>query len=561
MGKLSETLSGSMARLLGGLGNQDDPLSSIKSVTRWVENLPMGDALKAQQELLAEITRFNEHISDLSGNRLEILMLLDEKAQDLQSTLSYQYLRNPRMARAVESQLWHALYNLRWELIRAYHSYVLGFSRSPAKSKIEQFIPLITVRAIRGFRHIIKLRLIRYQQPSDKTWLRLHNLYTFAEAEGFHNKPLLAYQNELSRCTCEHEYLHALMLEQSNSGSLYPRQIDLIDRWLENWRENLFLSKTLNPELHVFAVDTSQDRGPKRIRNKGPETSTRYWSTMELLARLKTIRASLKDGTPPARLGLTEDARVAESMGLIEQLERQWAPLNHREQRRKPRQTVKKVVDIIHGLTPLIAHVKESGGETPNSLHADSVLYEEAADLHVYGFITERTRERSSHASHPSNLLPDTEHWIMEDESECGYGTTIESHERDWLRVGALVGVKPEKTNKWSVGVVRRLTRFGDSQSSVGIETFLEVPELLMLYAKKTGAYEVSGIDANNPTPPIAAIRLSGENGEALILDPAEYAHKRVFEYSKLNQKQLIQLEDMGERGEGWIRVGFRTLE
>jgi len=340
MGKLSETLTGSMAKLLGGRGH-DDPLSSIKSMTRWVQNLPMGDALKAQQELLAEITRFNEHISELSSNRLEILMLLDDKAQDLQTTLTYQYLRNPRMARAVESQLWHALYDLRWEVVRAYHSFVLGFNRSPAKSKIESFMPLITIRAIRGFRHIIKLRLIRYQQPSDKTWLRLHNLYMFAEAEGFHNKPLLAYQSDSVRCTCEHEYLHALMLEQSNSGSLYPRQIDLIDRWLEGWREKLSLSKTLDEMMHVFAVDTSEDRGPRRIRNKGPDGVTRYWSTMELLAKLKTIRGSLKEGVPPARVGLTEDARVAESLSLIEQLERQWAPLNQREQRRKPRHSVK----------------------------------------------------------------------------------------------------------------------------------------------------------------------------------------------------------------------------
>lgn len=148
----------------------------------------------------------------------------------------------------------------------------------------------------------------------------------------------------------------------------------------------------------------------------------------------------------------------------------------------------------------------------------------------------------------------------MENESECGYGTTIETHDKDWLRVGALVGVKPDKAETWSVGIVRRLARFGEFQSSVGIETLPETPTLAMLYGKKTAAYEVNGIDAIGVEQPVAALILAGENSATLILDPAEYAHKRIFEYTHLNEKRLIQLQEMGERGEGWIRVSYCEL-
>jgi hypothetical protein len=562
MGKLSEALSSGVSRLLPGRGGHDDPLSSIKSVTRWMQNLPVGDAVKAHQDLLSEIIRFNENLEDLSSNRLEILMLLDEKAQDLQGTLAYQYLRNPRMARAMESRLWHSLFNLNWEVVRAYHSFSLAFARSPAKSKLEPFMPLISLRAIRGFRQLIKWRLIRYQQPHERTWLRLHNLYLLAETEGFHDKPLQAYPHDPAKSTCEHEYLHALMLEQSNSGSLYPRQIDLIDRWLDGWRENLSLSPSLNPDLHVFAVDTSQDRGARRIRNKDADKYARFWTTMELLARLKTIRARLKDGVPPARVGLTEDARVSECFELIEQLERQWAPLSHREQRRKPRHAIKKMVEVVHGLTPLIGHVKGTGGETGHNVYGfgDDLIYEEAHDLHVYGFITDRTRERAGHVTRPRGVLPDTELWVMEDVSECGYGTNIETQDKDWLRVGALVGIKPDQAEAWSVGIVRRLTRFNESQSSVGIETLPTLPTLVLLYGKRPVAYEVNGIDTNGNELPVAALILDGESDHSLILDPAEYAHKRIFEYTHLEQKHVIQLDEMRERGEGWIRVTYSPL-
>lgn len=559
MSKFTEALSG-VTKLLPGRG--DDPLSSIKSVTRWMQNLPVGDAVKAHQDLLTEIIRFNENLEDLSANRLEIMMLLDDKAQDLQGTLAYQYLRNPRMARAMESRLWHSLFNLNWEIVRAYHSFCLAFARSPAKSKLEPFMPLVTLRAMHGFRQLIKWRLIRYQQPNERTWLRLHNLYLLAEAEGFHDTLLQAYPHDAAKSTCEREYLHALMLGQSNSGSLYPRQIDLIDRWLGGWRDSLSLHRTLNADLHVFAVDTSQDRGARRIRNTESQDFSRYWTTMELLARLKTIRARLKEGVPPARLGLTEDARVSECLDLIEQLERQWAPLSHREQRRKPRHAIKKMVEVVHGLTPLIAHVKGAGSEGGHNIYGfgDDLIYEEAHDLHVYGFITERTRERSGQVTHPKGVLPDTELWVMEDVSECGYGTNIETQDKDWLRVGALVGIKPGQAETWSVGIVRRLTRYNESQSSVGIETLPAVPVLVMLYGKRPASYEVNGIDTNGTELPVAGLILDTSDDHSLILDPAEYAHKRIFEYTHLDRKHLIQLDEMRERGEGWIRVTYSPL-
>ncbi len=559
MGKLVEALSGGVNRLLGARGRSDDPLSSLKSITRWVENLPAGDALKAQQALLAEVKRFNENIHELTPERLEILMLLATKSQDLQATLAFQYLRNPRMSRVIESQLWHAIYNLNWEIVRACHSFTVNFSRNPSRSRLEPFIPLATLCALRGFRQLIKWRFIRYQQPSEKMWLRLHHLYLFAENEGFHQKKLSLHANEPSTSQCEREYLHALMLDLANPGSLYPRQIDLIDRWLESWLDRMPLSHTLDAEQHVFAAHLHEDRGARRIRKTGGEADARYWSTLELLAKLKTLHARLKEGEAPARVGLTEDARVAESVELLELLERQWAPLSQREQRRRPRHAVKRVVEVVHGFAPLLTHVKGEHSDE-HGVYGDNAIYEEATDLHVYGFVTDRTRERASQFSGPYSTLPDTERWVMENESECGYGATIETQDKDWLRVGALVGLKADQAKTWSAGIVRRLSRFNESQSSVGIEILPEPLSLAMLYGKKSSAYEVNGIDTGSITRPVAALMLESEQTATLILDPAEYAHNRIFEYTHLDKKKLIQLEEMGERGEGWIQVRFSTL-
>jgi hypothetical protein len=336
MAGIKQALSERFARMMR-LRNPDDPLSSVQATTRWAQSLPIGDALKAQSEILVEVKRFNDEDAPHSKERLLILMLLDEKGQHTQAVLSRQYLRNPRMSRTVESQLWHAIYHLNWEILRAYHSYLIEYARNPAKSRLKAMMPIVTLRALRGFRRVIKWRTIRYLHPGTKTWARLHQLYQLAETQGFHRTRLLAYPDDAQESTCEGEYLHTLMLEQANSGSLYPRQIDLIDTWITGWRDMLKLEKLLDPERHVLTADMTKDRGAKRVRNNSPELSTRYWSTQDLLERIRSLQSELHAGTAPARLGLTEYVRVSESLELLDHLSRQWAPLTAREQRRSPR--------------------------------------------------------------------------------------------------------------------------------------------------------------------------------------------------------------------------------
>ena len=112
MNSMVDKITSQLARLAPFGNRSDDPLASIKATTRWVERLPLGDAFKCQQAIASELKRFNEESTQYTKDRLAIFMLLDEKSHDLQDTLVRQYLRNPRMSRTIESQLWHAVYGL-----------------------------------------------------------------------------------------------------------------------------------------------------------------------------------------------------------------------------------------------------------------------------------------------------------------------------------------------------------------------------------------------------------------------------------------------------------------
>lgn len=563
MNSLAEKLTSKLARLTPFGKRNDDPLTNIKAAMRWVENLPIGDAFKCQQAILDELKRFNGNLTQYSKERLAVLMLLDEKSQDLQDTLVCQYLRNPRMSRPVESQLWHAVYGLYWEVARGYHAFVLQFARESAKSSHEAQIPLITLRAIQTFGQLLKWRAIRYLPAGERLWLRLHNLYRIAEGEGFQRKHQRAYADATSDSSCETAYLHILMLDLANSGTLYPKQLDLVDSWLRGWHGMLQLDNRIDATFHNFVIDLSADHGPRRVRKSDADKPLRFWATADLLQKLQEIRTALHDGVAPAQLGLTENARIAESLELLDHLQHQWSSLESREQRRAPRISIKRMVDVTHGLGAIVNQIKESDTAVDQSPYGTGMSYDEVNDVHVYGFVTERTRERVSHMHAPASPnSSEVERWVMQDASECGYGALVESNDKDWLRVGALIGVKSQDAGEWRLGIVRRLSRTNDDTISVGIETLLTPPTLVMLYDTARSGYTVNGLDNMGTRLPHASLWLAGnDQPDSVVIDPVHFMPKKVFEVHGVPERRLIALGAPIERSEGWMRVAVEPVK
>jgi hypothetical protein len=153
----------------------------------------------------------------------------------------------------------------------------------------------------------------------------------------------------------------------------------------------------------------------------------------------------------------------------------------------------------------------------------------------------------------------------MQNESECGYGAIVETNDRDWLRIGTLAAIQVNRDGVWVMGILRRLSRINERESSVGLETLPETPEVVMLYGKgrQSEGYSVNGIDTVGAELPVAAIRLSPrEPGKTcLIMDPADYQHHGVLEIHRQDKRQTVQLNHPVERGEGWVRVIVDLLE
>lgn len=557
-----------------------DPLSNLKGVTVWMHELPMGDTFAAHEKVVRALHEFNEKAEPPSLDRLHVLMHIDEGTQELQQSLVRQYLLNPRMSRQMESRLWNAILSFNWQMARGYHIFIMSYVGGPNNSEVRREIPLITARAIRHFAMQAKCHYFRYEAIGAKLWKHVHNLYRLAEYEEFDRKHMRLYPQCQRDTTCAEEYLQMLSLALLNTNSLFPKQIEMVDLWLDNWAATLRLEKNGDPLRHVFCVNLGEDKGPRRLRNPSADNMLRCWGSAELMLRIEQIRNALKNGETPAKLGMGEDCRLPACLDFIDRIALQWSPSGAGRARRKQERVPRvKLIDVLKDYLEICAMVKQDNEAlSPGRQEEEQkvvISYEEMLDVRLYGFVTQRTQAKLEKARQhpqggavqPPQMTAHYERWLMENESSTGFGATVDAVERDWIRLGKLVGLKPERSQNWVIGVVRRLALLESGQRNVGIEVLSSKPVTVTLRATKPrhSGYTVDGVDAVDVVLPISALYLApsgdGKNSASLILDSVEYAPGRHFELSARSRSYSIALGEMIEKGDDWLLASFEVLK
>ncbi|MCX7672301.1 MAG: hypothetical protein N2Z63_01695 [Thiobacillaceae bacterium] len=539
-----------------------DPLSDLSTVSRWVQNLPMGDIYSAQEQVVQNLIQFNHAKQPMSKERLAVLLHLDEQSRDLQHSLCLQYLRNPRMSRVIESRLWTAIHAYYWEVTRGYHAFLMDFVANPGGSRIQSLVPLITARAMRGFADIFKWRYFRYEKVDEKLWLRLHNLYRIAEFDGFDKQQFKVYAGDAHVSSCEAEYLRALLLSPLGSGRLLPRQLEMVDQWLGQWAHLVELAKAYDPQRHHFYVDVSQGTGLRRVQGE-TNSNHRYVALDRLLAHIDSIKASLKTGGTPAALGLGEDFRLPEGYDLLDLVRAEWSASSGRDRRRSARQAensrwevVRDLVNIHHKLREEQAIVAAPGRQT-------GLTPEELLDIKLYGFVTERTKAGLQQRATASVTAQVIERWPLQDRSEHGVCLLLRAEDNDWLKVGRLLALRPDPAEDWHLGLIRRIARVDESWRRVGVEYIGRKPRMAVLEqdAPSTLSYVVdddSDLTPSSQTYP--ALLLDYGQANLLVLESARYGHGRTYRLKSDEAAYRIRLDSVRERGDGWLMVTYTVL-
>lgn len=538
--------------------DDEDPLSDLKTVSRWMQELPAGDIYSAQEQVVQSLIQFNHAGLGMSKERLQVLMHLDEHARDMQFSLCGQYLRNPRMSKVIESRLWTAIHAFYWEITRGYHAFLMDFVANPGGSKIQAAVPTITARAIRGFADIFKWRYFRYEKVEDKLWLRLHNLYRISEFDGFQNNRFKLYPSDPTPSSCTEEYVQALLLSPLGAGSLTPKQIEMVDHWLDNWSERTTLDSAYDPERHFYLIDTSKGQGLKHIRGGTNESTYRFLATDKVLEHLRQIERALKSGAAPVTLGLGEEFRLPDGYDLLEYVANEWSAASERERRISPRQPAQGRWEVMRDLGNICNRIRNENEIASGQSPRQTLSPEEILDIKLYGFVTERTKTVYQQRSHePREVL--LERWPLHDRSDTGLGIILNGEESDWVKVGKLLALRMDPGDIWHVAIIRRITRLEKSQRKIGLQTLNGAAHLVQLEPEQAHelGYAVEDGTYGNAVPGMGLVFPEMEDGNLIVLEPSRYAHGRIYRMVSANKERYIRLEAARDKGDGWLMATY----
>jgi len=523
----------------------DDPVGDLKSATIWVQELPLADVHRAHIEIVRALSAINENKKMPLKERIRVCMYLNEKAHGLQEKLACDYLSNMDNPLAVERNYLQTILAFWDEMAVAYQICIRSFAHDPS-TRLWPTIHIITARALHFYAMQAKWAHLRYLPVEGSVWRNLHRLYLFAEREDFDKSAIKLFPDSTDETNCLSEYLQPLMLQLANPESLQPMQINQLDRWLDTWTKSLSLERQFRPHRQLYAVNLGDTKPARSLRRNMLGEKYRYWGVGLLVVTIEKAIEQLKNGELPARLGLGEDCRLPQCLELIETVERRWSKKD--VQRKHERTPNVKIVHVVQGLSDIIAQLKP--GAKIRRKKGETIGYQ------VMGLTVGGTPMDSETQGNDHLFEPVLEQWIMENESVSGYGVTFNPSAQGGLRIGTLIGLKPEKTPHFLIGVVRRMNKNPSSKTYVGIETLCQAPIPVELHPLPGGE--------STPAPHTEAIYLlempQAQIERSLLLrcNSAQLGH--LMQLKAQGKTYTIRLQKFIEENPDYCRVSFDVL-
>jgi hypothetical protein len=91
-----------------------------------------------------------------------------------------------------------------------------------------------------------------------------------------------------------------------------------------------------------------------------------------------------------------------------------------------------------------------------------------------------------------SPFVSNEEEWVIENESESGFGASVAQPNGAWLKVGSLIGIRREDGVSWGAALVRRVTLDENGNRHIGIEVLASGGAAVTILAASMGAKDSS---------------------------------------------------------------------
>jgi len=142
--------------------------------------------------------------------------------------------------------------------------------------------------------------------------------------------------------------------------------------------------------------------------------------------------------------------------------------------------------------------------------------------------------------------------WNVEDISTGGFRCVLPASRVDGVAIGLLIGIKPEKVDRWGVGIVRRLSRDQQNNLHVGVE-------ILTNQVIGVGLREHS---AGEEQPALWLDNPGDDSGEVrLLMSPDTFFSNRSLHVRLAGKNYLLMPLELVESGEDYDLARYRKIE
>ena len=489
----------------------DHPLADLKSAQDLLGGLPKSDALA----VLHEVTTWLESVREQNEFRLDhqfaVTRLLDEVARSSERKLARDLYAATPLSTFQENRVWMALDTFYAQLALA-DTHILERYRNGDKgaATIKPFLPLLGARGILAVACALKCKAARYALAGPELWRSLSAFYTHAEENNYLDDKAVLYAGQATQGSVRCGFAAVLAWHASSFGILARARVHLAERLSTHLCR--YLSVTAQrADASLYCFDLQNPAPPQRASAEAAaRQSMRYIGVQDVHSPLDLLLKTLHKNVVPEELNLGVACEAEAVQEVVRHLAASWATTP--PVRRNARHSIKARLNVVSGF-PGILEQSDIGLNFGDSA---SVM------------------------------------WEIADISSGSFRSVLPAAQVGGIKIGLLLGVKPEKMDGWGVGVVRRLSRDAHNNLQVGVQ---------MLTNQMAGvALREQGVDGERPA--LWLDSSATETGEArLLIGPDAFSGSRNLHMHLGDKNYLLMPLKLEERGDDYELMRYRKME
>lgn len=492
----------------------DHPLANPKSAQEVLEDLPKNDNLKSLQEIADWAESVREEGSFRLDERFAAVRLLDETGRSFERKLTHEFYSSDAVSKFRENRIWTALNKFYTHVSQAYGEVLIGCrDGEKGSSALKALHPLIAARAVHAARGWLKCSAVRYVRFDPAAWTLLAFCYSQAEMGNYLNEPVALYPGLNVNTSVRCEFTTTLLWWLSCSGTFKPQQLHLAE-CLTRYLCGNYIVETQPVAGVVLSFDVVQPHPPARVTGEATiHPRMRFVGLGDTPAQLETLIRTLDKGIIPddLRLGGTFEPEVVKEVA--NRLLVMWS--DPPPMRRAPRRRLNVNLHVAGGFSGVV----------------------EQTDVGLNFSESE------------------TESWEAEEVSANGIRCVLPPPQADEMKIGMLIGIKPENVKYWGAGVVRRLGRDAENRLHIGVEVLANRIEGVTLREGNAGLIE------NQPALWLLKGNGSDEDEAWLLMKPDTFSINHSLNMLAGDRPYLLMPLALMEKGEDYDFARFRKVE